>query len=598
MEEGHSTPVFSTLSATFKLVVAGLGGLTLIGWIANIEVLASLRANYIPMAPSTAVAFASLGTAMFIRTWGPRWRGAARTLAAIIATLALIKLFEFFLNRSFGIDEIFVPDPDSFGPVRKGRMSPITAINFLISCLAILACDAPRFRSSSGHLSTAVLAVSAVVLLGYIHGTPLLYGATIIPVALPTAVAFFLLALSVILDAGPQWWPLRAYLGNSAKSLLLRWFLPAVLAVAVVIDLLRVRVLHSVIPNPAVLSSISTMVFILAITALISQTARILGGRIDRAEAARNAAQASLEALNQSLEHTVETRTLELRLRNEQMEEELQMARDLQLAMLPKRFPTIPANALSEESLLGFFTFYFPTGAVSGDFFNIFPVSKTSVGVLVCDVMGHGVRAALVAGMMRALTEQNAESHYDPGEFLTRLNEGLHSILGYSGTTMFATGFVIIVNVATGRYSYASAGHPKPFHYRRSIGKTACLDGATGPALGLFKEARYITAEASIDPGDLLLLFTDGLFEVEAPDSTLYSHNALLEEVRKHSGLPAQEILDELVDEVRKFARGSPFEDDVCLVGIEYRKVDHESGNSGVDLSDAVSGSVVSHSVA
>jgi serine phosphatase RsbU (regulator of sigma subunit) len=254
------------------------------------------------------------------------------------------------------------------------------------------------------------------------------------------------------------------------------------------------------------------------------------------------------------------------------MEEELQMARDLQMAMLPKRFPTVPANALKGESLLGFFTFYFPTGAVSGDFFNIFPVSKDSVGVLVCDVMGHGVRAALVAGMMRALTEQHAEAHCDPGEFLTRLNEGLHSILGHSGTTMFATGFVIIVNVVTGRYAYASAGHPKPFHYRRAIGKTACLEQSTGPALGLFKDARYVTAEADIDPGDLLLLFTDGLFEVEAADSTLYSHGELLKQVQKRSGLPAQDLLNEVVGEVRRFASGSPFEDDVCLIGIEYRQ--------------------------
>jgi serine phosphatase RsbU (regulator of sigma subunit) len=572
--------LFGACSSAAKLIVAALGALTIIGWIANIEVLASLRRNYIPMAPSTAVAFACLGAAMWWRTWSGMWRWISMSLVALVAALALAKLLEFLLRTSFGIDEFFVADPASFGQVRKGRMSPITAGSFLLSCAAILAAHTLRWRNVGGLLATILLGVNSVVLLGYLHGTPVLYGATIIPVALPTAAAFFLLAISSVLDAGPEHWPLRAFVGDSAKALLLRWFLPAVLGLTVAIDLLCARMLDAVVLNPGVLSAISTLIFVVATTALVSQVAMLVGGRIDRAEAERNLAQKDLELLNQNLEQTVADRTQELRFRNEQMQEELQMARELQFAMLPKRFPTIPENARSEESLLGFFSFYLPTGEVSGDFFNVFPVSKTSVGVLICDVMGHGVRAALVAGMMRALTEQHTHTGCDAGKLLSRLNESLHAILSQSATTMFATGLVVIVDAALGKYFYASAGHPKPLHYRRAREQTVCLEGASGPALGIFKEAKYKTAEASMEHGDLLMLFTDGLFEVENAEAELYSHADLLNEVRKHSGLPAEALLEQVVREVRRFSGAAAFEDDVCLVGVEYRQPPGKEGSS------------------
>jgi serine phosphatase RsbU (regulator of sigma subunit) len=122
----------------------------------------------------------------------------------------------------------------------------------------------------------------------------------------------------------------------------------------------------------------------------------MLGGRIDRAERERAAAQAELEALNADLEHRIAERTSELRHKNDQMQEELTMARELQMAMLPKTFPNLPGSASPAESALRFFSFYFPTGDVSGDFFNVFPISDSQVGIVICDVMGHGVRRRLL----------------------------------------------------------------------------------------------------------------------------------------------------------------------------------------------------------
>jgi serine phosphatase RsbU (regulator of sigma subunit) len=110
--------------------------------------------------------------------------------------------------------------------------------------------------------------------------------------------------------------------------------------------------------------------------------------RIDRAESERNAAQAELEALNRDLERRIAERTQELRNKNEQMQEELTMARELQFALLPQNFPCIPRSVPTAESALQFFSFYYPAGTVSGDFFDVFPVSESAVGIFICDVMG------------------------------------------------------------------------------------------------------------------------------------------------------------------------------------------------------------------
>ena len=98
------------------------------------------------------------------------------------------------------------------------------------------------------------------------------------------------------------------------------------------------------------------------------------------------------------------------------------MARELQMAFLPNHFPTLPRGADQAASAVKFCSIFHPTSSVSGDFFNVVRVSDTAVGVFICDVMGHGVRAALVTAMMRALEEQLGEMADDPGALLTEMN--------------------------------------------------------------------------------------------------------------------------------------------------------------------------------
>lgn len=569
--------IYRRISFVCALLAGALGALTLIGWVSGLEVLASIRTTYIPMAPSTALAFTLLGMLMLLREHPKFRRPVAELLLVVVGLVASGKLVEFFSGRSLGVEEWLVADPAMFGAVRTGRMSPITALNFLVICVAILALLKVRLRFWAGP--------AAAVVLGYLHGTPLLYGGTIIPVALPTAAAFILLGSSVIAALGAECWPFRNWQGDSTRALLLRWFLPAVVLVALAEGLLRTHYIIDWTLNPALTSALSTVLYILIITAVISQVARLVGRRIDKAESERNAAQAALEALNRELEQRIAERTQELSAKNQQMEEELTMARELQLALLPDHFPSIPRSASVGDSALKFYSIYQPAGVVSGDFFSVFPVSETGVGIFICDVMGHGVRAALVTSMMRALLEQHSGTDLDPGHLLTQINHGLHSILRQAGTTMYATGVMIIADAAKGEFQYAIAGHPSPLHLKRKAGETVFLElnGRAG-ALGLFADVVFTTTRATMAPGDLLMLYTDGLFEVEDAEGNLFSQDDLFKVVDERLHFPTNELFQSVLAEVHGYSHRSDFDDDVCILGIEMtcvlgaEKRDKEAG--------------------
>jgi sigma-B regulation protein RsbU (phosphoserine phosphatase) len=262
----------------------------------------------------------------------------------------------------------------------------------------------------------------------------------------------------------------------------------------------------------------------------------------------------------------------ELRARNRQMQDDLKMAREIQLTMLPQQYPAFSKPSVPNESAFQFTHRYFPAGTVGGDFFSISALSETEAGVFICDVAGHGVRSALVTAMIRALAEELKPLATDPGQFLSKLNRDLYAILKHTGSPMLTTAFYLAADWKTGALRYANAGHPKPLHTSRSNSQVVPLVNACGksqPALGLFEDAIYETSSAKLAPGDLVILFTDGLYEVHNPANELYTPALLLEGVQKRSQLEAGRLFDELLEEIRAFSAGTGFSDDVCLVGVE-----------------------------
>ena len=272
----------------------------------------------------------------------------------------------------------------------------------------------------------------------------------------------------------------------------------------------------------------------------------------------------------------LEVQAEELREKNALMEEDLAMARELQTAFLPRHYPVFPASASPERSAIQFCHRYSTTAELGGDFFDILALSDTEAGVFVCDVMGHGVRAALVTAIVRGLVEELKPTAGDPGKFLTELNQSLCAILKQTLTPLFATAFYVVADLARGHVRYANAGHPAAFHVRRAAGTVEPLGssgGKPGPALGVFEKSTYPTEQCPIEARDMVMLFTDGLFEVEGPGDTYFSKEDLLKAVAARRAEPAPRLFDELLSEVHGFAAGEEFEDDMCLVGMEITRL-------------------------
>jgi sigma-B regulation protein RsbU (phosphoserine phosphatase) len=263
----------------------------------------------------------------------------------------------------------------------------------------------------------------------------------------------------------------------------------------------------------------------------------------------------------------------ELRAKNALMQESLRTAREIQLTLLPQQYPVFPPNVAAEKSAFQFAHRYEAAETVSGDFFTVSALSETEAGIFICDVTGHGVRAALVTAMIRALAEELKPFSRDPGAFLHHLNRDLCSILKNTGSPMLTTAFYAVADCRTGLLRYANAGHPKPLLVRRATGRIEPLLNAGGrsqPVLGLFENPPYRTTEVIMLPGDFLMLFTDGLYEVQDRNEELYSQERLMLDMEKLKQLPPGIFFDELLRVVRTFAENGQFDDDVCLVGMSY----------------------------
>lgn len=283
------------------------------------------------------------------------------------------------------------------------------------------------------------------------------------------------------------------------------------------------------------------------------------------------------DLLVRSLRYSIERKRItdELVRRNEQMAEELALAREFQLAFLPRNFPTFPAGVAPDASALRFHPTYRPTGSIGGDFYTVFPVSPTQAGVFLCDVMGHGVQASLVTAMIRGLVEEFRPQASAPDQFMGTLNQSLGSVIHQSNVTLFVTALYVIVDAVTGQLRWTTAGHPAPWVIDPSARRVAPLTHpglAAGPVLGLFDNATYPVIPGEMSPGQMLLLFTDGLFEAPNSDDVEFGLVRLHTTIQQLAGQPPPKLLDGLLREVQRFAAPRELMDDVCLLGVEYVK--------------------------
>jgi phosphoserine phosphatase RsbU/P len=260
----------------------------------------------------------------------------------------------------------------------------------------------------------------------------------------------------------------------------------------------------------------------------------------------------------------------------EEMEEDVRMAGELQKTFFPSTYPCFPRGALREESCVQFHHHYHASGMVSGDFCSIRQLSDTHVGIFLCDVMGHGVRAALGTALICAMVEEVSPLQLEPGKYLGRMNELLLPILRQDDVFLYATACYMTLDVTTGTVKYANAGHPVPIHFCENLSDVKWLmddPSLRGPALAIMDGAEYTTIETQLQAGDAVIMFTDGLYEVIGPGDEEFSEERLLSAARRHVDLPLPYLFPALINEACLFAENGEFDDDVCLVGFKLRKL-------------------------
>ncbi len=284
-----------------------LGTLAMIGWFMDIRSLASFVPGYIPIAPGAALAFILLGGAWYLYSRAPsRWFTRIYVLVSVfsISLIALPNLIQFLTGANGGFEEYFTRevlaiDPATYG---AGPMSPIAAASFLLICAAmvlLLFAHGNRAAGLSSSLASVVVSVGLVVLLGYLYGTPQLYGEGYRYVAIPAGVMFVFLGTGLIAAAGPEHFPLRLLVGPSIRALLMRSFLLVIFVVILIEGIFRG--LFSRLGLTMALRAVLSVLIAMAIASIvISQISRVVGGAMDRAEAERKWAE---EALLKSEQH-------------------------------------------------------------------------------------------------------------------------------------------------------------------------------------------------------------------------------------------------------------------------------------------------------
>jgi sigma-B regulation protein RsbU (phosphoserine phosphatase) len=258
----------------------------------------------------------------------------------------------------------------------------------------------------------------------------------------------------------------------------------------------------------------------------------------------------------------------ELQMKNKVLEEDLQMAREIQQALVPQQYPEF---FVTGKIALRFAHCYQSAAALSGDFFSVMRLSDHQAGVLICDVMGHGVRAALIGALTRGLMDQFIPIASQPGEFLGALNRRLSETLKQAKIDAFATAFYLVVDLAKREALFANAGHPSALILRRDAGTVGWLNvpGHGNLPLGLRGTAAYPTLHSPLDAHDAILLFTGGLYEAENAAGEAFGRERLREAVRQRLQTPCDLLLGELLHQSRQFSQHHESEDDICLVGID-----------------------------
>lgn len=240
---------------------------------------------------------------------------------------------------------------------------------------------------------------------------------------------------------------------------------------------------------------------------------------------------------------------------------EMELARELQQSILPSEAPRMPGVTMAAR--------YLPMAAVAGDFYDFIAIDESHVGVLMADVSGHGLPAALIASMLKISLAAQAPHAFDPARVLTGMNKSLFGKF----KRHYVTAAYAFLDLEKGKVRYAGAGHPPLLQWNEREGHTSEFE-ENGLFIGPFAEPTYNSVEFQVGPGDRLLLYTDGILEFRNHEGEEFGGVRLREFLGANQRLEANLFADELIRHLSEWAGHSselPQLDDITLIAIDIR---------------------------
>ena len=248
----------------------------------------------------------------------------------------------------------------------------------------------------------------------------------------------------------------------------------------------------------------------------------------------------------------------------DRLDEELKLAADIQLNMLPMNFPPFP-----DRNEFDLYAIMDPAKEVGGDFYDFFLIDSDHLGLVIADVSGKGIPAALFMMVSKTLIKNQLLSGADPATALERVNLQLCE---RNSSMMFVTVWLSVVEISTGKGTACNAGHENP-GLRRAGNGFELLKYKHGMVVGVNKNAKYQNREYELHPGDCVFVYTDGVPESASTTNELFGGQRLLDTLNRDADAGPEELVRRVLDAAEQFAQGAPQFDDITMLCMKYRGV-------------------------
>jgi sigma-B regulation protein RsbU (phosphoserine phosphatase) len=294
----------------------------------------------------------------------------------------------------------------------------------------------------------------------------------------------------------------------------------------------------------------------------ITQSAQAVVGLINKGEPGFTAGDGKLlMAVAEQIAAVINNSLLNQQvLAQQRMQRELEIAAEIQISLLPRGLPEVPGMEFAVASL--------PATEVGGDFYDFIPLDEEHLGIVIGDVAGKGVPAAMLTSLARTILRVEAGYGRSPQRVISQTNRALLPDLQHA--EMFVTALVAFLNREDLTLTYANAGHIPALWWQADLARFEMLS-ATTPPLGIQSAETGSDQTLQLSPGDFIVFYTDGISEAMAADNQIFGNDRLKQALKIHAGSTADDLVQSVLSSLRAFRRNAPWSDDLTMIAMRVK---------------------------